>query len=256
MVSEAILHNFKPGYQTAVPDKVKIIKGRKNEDFNRGDSVMLKLKAGLNTMLMLDIVKNLPDFATGDNPEDYYYRLADIVVEDGRDHYAIEFGPKENSPDEAIYSGRIIVDINDMAFKWVEFQVNPAQLDLATEQFIIRKPANIIVKALKANYKVAFRKTGNKYYLQMIQCETAFKIRNRRQLTGTNYNTRLEMVVIDIDTLNVSRFPQRETARTYEFFTDQLGSYDESFWGEYNFIKPDESLENALAKLKKAVNSR
>ena len=42
----------------------------------------------------------------------------------------------------------------------------------------------------------------------------------------------------------------RETARLNEFFTDQLGAYDESFWGEYNFISPDESLEEALVKLK------
>ena len=104
----------------------------------------------------------------------------------------------------------------------------------------------MVVKALKANYKVAFRKLGNTYYLHMIQCETGFKIRNRRQLGGTVYNTNLETVVIGIDTVNVSRFPLRESARPYEFFVDQLGEYDESFWGEYNIIAPDESLEKAL----------
>ena len=40
--------------------------------------------------------------------------------------------------------------------------------------------------------------------------------------------------------------------RLNEFFVDQVGAYDESFWGEYNFITPDESLENALVKLNKA----
>ena len=34
-------------------------------------------------------------------------------------------------------------------------------------------------------------------------------------------------------------------------FADQLVEYDESFWGEYNFIRPDESLEDALIKLSK-----
>jgi hypothetical protein len=251
MVSEAILQNFKPGYHSSAVDRVKIIKGRKNEDVSRNDSVVLKLKAGLNSMLMLDVIKNIPDFLTGENTADYHYRLADIVVEDGRDHYAIEFNPKAGTLNEAIYSGRILIDNNDMAFKWIEFQVNPVHLELATQQYIVRKPPKMIVKLLEANYKVAFRKTGSKYYLHMIQSETQFRIRNRRQLSGLVYNTKLEMAVMDIDTLNVSRFPQRETAKPLEFFTDQLGAYDESFWGEYNFIAPDESLEKALVRLRK-----
>jgi hypothetical protein len=255
MVSEAILDIFKSGYKNMSSDKVKIVKGRKNEEINREDSVMLKLKAGLSTMLMLDVVKNMPDFLTGESLSNYHYRLSDIVVEDGRDHYAVEFTPTEGAA-ETIYSGRILIDINDMAFKWIDFQVNPAQLEQATRQFIIRKPTHLVVKALKANYKVAFRKTGNKYYLHLINCETSFKIRNKHQLTGTIYNTNLEMVVIDIDTVNVNRFSQREVAHPYEFFSDQLGVYDESFWGEYNFITPDGSLENALAKLKKAQATR
>ena len=256
MVSEAALENYKSGYKSMAADQIKIIKARKNEDFNHGDSVMLKLKAGLNTMLMLDVVKNVPDFLTGGNLDDYVYRLTDIVVEDGEDNYVIEFEPKPGSPEDVIYSGRILIDIRDMAFRWVEFQVNPAQLDQATDQFIIRKPANLVVRALKASYKVSFRKSGNKYYLQMIRCETEFKIRNRRQLSGSIYNTRLEMAVTGIDTVNVNRFPQRETARAREFFADQVGKYDESFWGEYNFIKPDESLENAIAKLSRAMNRK
>jgi hypothetical protein len=254
MVSEAILHHFKAGYQNLIPDRVKIIKGRKNESINPSDSVLLKLKAGLNTMILLDVVKNIPDFLTGKQSGYYHYKLTDIVVEDGRDHYAIEFSPRADSPDEVIYSGRIIIDIQDMAFKWIEFHVSPELLVRATDQFIIRKPSNMIVKALKANYKVAFRKTGNNYYLHLIQCETGFRIRQRKQLSGSNYFTRLEMVVLDMDTVNVSRFTQRESAKALEFFTDQIGEYDESFWGEYNFIAPDESLENALSRLRKITS--
>jgi len=250
MVSEAILEQFKTGYHNLVPDRVRILKGRKNEDFAKNDSVMLKLKAGLNTMLMLDVIKNIPDFLTGENSDDYQYRLADIVVEDGRDHYAIEFSPKPNSPQGAFYAGRIIIDIRDMAFKWIEFQVSPERLKLATERFIVRKPSNMIVTTLRANYKVAFRKTGNHYFLHMIKCETGFRIRYRRQISGSVYNTNMETVVTAIDTVNVTKFSQREAARPYEIFSEQVGSYDETFWGEYNFISPDESLENALLKIK------
>jgi hypothetical protein len=90
---------------------------------------------------------------------------------------------------------------------------------------------------------------GSKYYLHLIECETEFRIRERHQISGSVYHTGLEMAVTEVDTLNAGRFRYRETARLNEFFTDQLGAYDESFWGEYNFISPEESLEEALVKL-------
>jgi hypothetical protein len=256
MVSEAILENYKTGYHAlAAVDQVKILKGRKSENITGSDSVVLKLKAGLNTMLLLDVVKNMPDFLTGESPEDYDYKLADIVIDNGQDNYSIEFAPRPSSL-TAIYSGRIILGIKDLAYKWVEFSIDPEHLDMATDLFVIRKPAYMKVKVLKAHYKVAFRKTGSQYYLHLIECETEFRIRNKNQLSGSVYNTTLEMAVTDIDTVNAARFPFRETARLNEFFTEQVGSYDGSFWGEYNYITPDESLEDALVKISKAAAAR
>jgi hypothetical protein len=256
MVSEAILENYKPGYdRAAASDQVKILKGRKSQDPGSRDSVILKLKAGLNTMLQLDVVKNLPDFLTGENTQDYDYKMSDIVVDNGREQYAIEFSPKKGS-ENIYYKGRILLDVRNLAFTWVEFYIDPEKLDMATKNFIVKKPPYMKVKVLEANYKIAFRLTGNKYYLHQIECETEFRIRDRHQLSGSVFHTGLEMAVTEIDTLNAARFKARETARLNEFFTDQLGAYDESFWGEYNFISPEESLEEALVKLsRRKVNS-
>jgi hypothetical protein len=249
MVSEAILENYKPGYnRSAASDQVKILKGRKSQDPGTRDTVILKLKAGLNTMLQLDVVKNMPDFLTGENTQDYDYKMSDIVVDNGREQYAIEFSPKKGT-ENVFYKGRILLDVRNLAFTWVEFYVDPEKLDMATKNFIVKKPSYMKVKVLKANYKIAFRLMGSKYYLHLIECETEFRIRERHQISGSVYHTGLEMAVTEVDTLNAGRFRYRETARLNEFFTDQLGAYDESFWGEYNFISPEESLEEALVKL-------
>jgi hypothetical protein len=256
MVSEAILESYKPGYnRAAASDQVKILKGRKSQDPGTKDTVILKLKAGLSTMLQLDVVKNMPDFLTGENTQDYDYKMSDIVVDNGREQYAIEFSPKKGS-ENIFYRGRILLDVRNLAFTWVEFYLDPEKLDMATKNFIVKKPSYMKVKVLKANYQIAFRLTGNKYYLHMIECETEFRIRDKHQISGSVYHTGLEMAVTEIDTINAARFKLRETARLNEFFTDQLGAYDESFWGEYNFISPEESLEEALVKLsKKKVTS-
>jgi hypothetical protein len=256
MVSEAILENYKSGYNaSSAADQVKILKGRKSEDITHGDSVILKLKAGLSTMLLLDVVKNMPDFLTGENTAEYHYRLSDIVIDNDQDNYVIEFSPTQMSL-TSFYSGKIILGIKDLAYKWIEFYIDPEQLGRATDLFVLKKPAYLKVKVLKANYKVAFRKSAGKYYLHLIQCDTEFRIRNKSKLSGWIYNTTLEMAVTDIDTLNTSRFPFKETARLHEFFTEQVGTYDESFWGEYNFVTPDESLEDALVKLSKLQTAK
>lgn len=251
MVSEAILENYKPGYnRAAANDQVKILKGRKSQDPGTKDTVILKLKAGLNTMLLLDVVKNMPDFLTGQSIQDYDYKLSDIVVDNGREQYAVEFSPKKGS-DNIYYKGRVLLDIRNLAFTWVEFSIDPDKLEMATRDFIVRKPSYMKVKVQNASYKIAFRKTGSKYYLHMIECNMELRIKDRNQLSGSVYRTGLEMAVTEIDTVNVTRFRSKETARLNEYFTDQLGSYDESFWGEYNFISPEESLEEALVKLGK-----
>jgi hypothetical protein len=253
MISEAILENYKPGYNRAgAMDQIKILKGRKTEDFSATDTVLLKLKAGLSTMLLLDVVKNMPDFLTGEATQDYDYKLADIVLDNGREQYAVEFSPKKSS-ENAIYSGRILLDIRTLAYTWVEFYISDDKLEQATSRFIVKKPASMKAKVLKANYKIAFRKTGSRYYLHMIECETEFRIKKKNQLSASVFKTAVEMAVTDIDTVNASRFRFREAAKLNDFFTDQLGEYDASFWGEYNFISPDESLEEAVERLSRKL---
>ncbi len=210
MVSEAILENFKSGYgRSAGSDKVKILKGRKSQDPGTKDTVILKLKAGLSTMLMLDVVKNMPDFMTGENTEDYDYKMSDIVVDNGREQYAIEFSPRKGASN-TFYRGRILLDVRNLAFTWIDFYVDPEKLEMATNNFIVKKPPNLKVKVLKADYKIGFRLTGGKYYLHIIECETEFRIKDRHQLSGTIYRTGLEMAVTEIDTIDVSRFKSRK----------------------------------------------
>ena len=52
------------------------------------------------------------------------------------------------------------------------------------------------------------------------------------------------------DSVNVQHFKASETVKTKDIFVEKIGKYDKSFWGDFNFIPPDESLEEALSKIK------
>jgi hypothetical protein len=64
------------------------------------------------------------------------------------------------------------------------------------------------------------------------------------------------MAVTNTQTEDVSRFRQKETTDIDDLFINQVGGYDEAFWGEYNYIKPDEPLEEALRRIAELMENR
>ena len=66
---------------------------------------------------------------------------------------------------------------------------------------------------------------------------------------STNFKTVFEFASNDIDTSEVTRFNRNETISPYKVFIDEDHKYDKKFWGEYNYISPNESLEEALVRI-------
>jgi hypothetical protein len=249
IVSEAVLQTYKSSYtQNYENDQIKIIKARKSQDITSADSIILKLKAGLGTTLLLDIVKQPAVFLSADNFEYYSYKMADVMIDNDKEAYVIRFDHKGNN-DYPPFTGRIYLDLNCLAIKSVDFSLKENEIKNATHLFVIKKPRYFRVRPMKAEYLVKFRELNNKYYLNFIRCETEFRIRKKQQLFGTVFNTVIEMAVTDIDTTNIKRFKPKEVAKTMNIFTDQVSEFGEAYWEDYNYIKPDEPLEEAIRKL-------
>ena len=80
-----------------------------------------------------------------------------------------------------------------------------------------------------------------------------FKVKYRRKLFASNYSTVFELASNNIDTTNVARFDRKETITIKGVFIDENYKYDNSFWGRYNYIIPDDSLEEALIRIKRQI---
>jgi hypothetical protein len=62
------------------------------------------------------------------------------------------------------------------------------------------------------------------------------------------------MAVTDRDTVNVTKARYKEQSKISDIFAEQVNAYkDENFWGEYNYIKPDESIESVINKLNRKL---
>jgi len=76
------------------------------------------------------------------------------------------------------------------------------------------------------------------------------------------YNPRMVKIILTgytdtkdlMDAINQGRvykyitkpFRPRETARISDVFTDLLGGFEQAFWGPYNYLIPEETLEDAM----------
>jgi len=255
MVSEAVIEIFKPGGTSVSNEQVRLLKGRKNLDRNEIDTVMVKLKGGLQTSFMLDFIRYRPDFLNPDLFHLFNYKLADIVTVQDRSTYAIEFSQKSQT-DPPHYQGRIYIDLETMAFRGTEMEVDPQTISRATNSMVIRKPRTMKVRPLSAAYQVNYKSDGEKFYLSMIRADVRFRIRKRKKLFSNEYRTISEMAVTNLQTNQATRFRSRETTNSGDIFADLLGGYDFGFWGSYNIITPDESMDEALKRISRLMDKK
>ena len=244
-ISEAVLNIYKPGNDGYTTEQVKVLKGRRNLDLQETDTLLIKLQGGLQTSFLLDISRNPPDFLDPDKFKYFEYQMSDIITMQGQPTYAIDFTQKmySNPPH---YQGRIYIDLETLAFRGAEFEVNPRTISRLTNAMVLRKPRNLHVRPISAAYQVLYKEEGNKFYLSLIRADNRFRIKERRKLFGSVYRTVSEMAITQLRTEDVKRFKPRETTRITDVFTDLLGGFEQAFWGPYNYLIPEEKLEDAM----------
>jgi hypothetical protein len=140
-----------------------------------------------------------------------------------------------------------------MAFRGTEMEVDPKTISSATNAMVLKKPRNIKVRPLSAAYKVSYKSDGEKFYLSMIRADVRFRIRERKKIFSNVFRTISEMAVTNLQTYQAVRFKPRETTNSGDIFADLLGGYDFEFWGPYNIIIPDESMDEALKRISRLM---
>lgn len=64
------------------------------------------------------------------------------------------------------------------------------------------------------------------------------------------------MAITERSTQNVERFTLRESFSRRNILSDMVPVYfEDDFWGEYNYIEPEEAIESAIEKLNRQIQS-
>lgn len=253
-IGEAVVEIFKAPYRSDLRlDAIRIYRGRKGTDVTRMDTVLFKLQGGPVTALHLDLVKYPEIILTRESIQYYDYVLSNIIMIDDRLHYVVDFAQKPEY-DIPLFYGKFFIDAKNYAVKEVEFSLNVSNVEQAQALFIRKKPLGMDVTPEAATYRVIYRESEGKYYFAYSRAEVRFNVNWRRRLFNTNYTTMSEIAVTDRTTEEVIKFAGRERVRATDVFSDKVSSFsDPDFWGDYNVIEPDQSIESAIRRLSRRL---
>ncbi|BAX82019.1 carboxypeptidase-like regulatory domain-containing protein [Labilibaculum antarcticum] len=246
---ESVLDIYKNPYsENELTDKVKIFKSRKIYDVSRLDTISFRLKGGIQGCLMLDIVQNPPEFLNPEFIHLYNYHLSDISTFNNRTVYIIEFQPKPNL-NMPLLEGKLIVETRSLAIIGAEFGYNKDRLPELTNQFISKANAKTKVRALHIQYAVNYRNINGKYFLNHTLGNLKFKVKNKKKFFSQTFSTSFEMATTKLDTINVRRFKHRETIVPTTILSTENLTYDNHFWGNQTFIKPEDNIKEAIKRI-------
>lgn len=256
-VSEAVLDAYKASYTNISDlDRVKIFKGRKSQDVKKMDTILFKLQGGPQTMFQLDVVKNPAELFDNEIMNYYIYQMGGIINIDDRQAYVITFEQMEYV-DVPLYAGKIYIGVNDYAIVGAEFKIHEKNLESASQYLIRKKPVGMRIDVDNANYLVNYRLIDGTWHLNYVRTELMFTVRWKKKLFRSRFTTMTELAVTDIDTRNITRYRFRETTKMSDIFAEQVSNFeDPDFWGEYNIIQPEESIQSAIERIERKLQRR
>jgi hypothetical protein len=247
--SEAILQIYKSAYSgTLYGDQIKVYKSRKIENTDRSDTLAIRLKAGLSTCLELDGAKNIFDFLSRESMTDYTYRLTDIVTYDDETAYAIEFEQHENV-DLPLFKGTMYINTVDYGILNAEFEINPKQIHKMKDTFITTSSLGFNTWPVSVKYSVSYRKMNNRYFLNHVRGDLIFSSSHKKKLFNTQFKVFFELAITETELKNVSRFDREELAPIHSIFSKTIKKYDPLFWGNQDFLRPEDNLLSALKNM-------
>lgn len=256
-LSEAVVEINKQPTTSYRPDAVKLYKARKKADYSKLDTITFKLQGGPFNSLYLDVMKN-PDIVFTENMiSNYEFSFDRSTYTDNKLIYVVDFKQRPNKT-EPLYYGKLYIDAQSLALKSAVFNLNISNRDEAASMFIVKKPFNAKVYPIEANYRIDYREKGGRWYYGFSRIDFGLKVNWKKKLFNTNYFSTIEMAVTDWE-INKEKtaISPKERLRPSVIIGDEASGFSEpEFWGEYNVIEPEKSIETAIKKIQKQLEKR
>lgn len=249
-ISEAIVDIYKSPYNNDLQfDQVKIDRGRKSTNVAKMDTLFVRLQGGPAVSILLDIVKNPYAIFTEEFDKVYDFSLDNVVSLNDRLHYVIGFKQKSYI-DEPFFYGKLYVEIDRLAISEIEFSLNLDNKEEASRIFIKKKPMGVTVNPLKTTYRASYIIDDNTWFFNYARAEVKFKLNWKKKLFNSTYSLMSELAITERKTEDAEKINRKVRFNRHDIMEDKVFAFfDPEYWGDYNLIEPDESIEQAIKKL-------
>ncbi|GHA33457.1 hypothetical protein GCM10007103_13760 [Salinimicrobium marinum] len=252
-LSEAVVEIHKKPYDSWAKDEISLIKSRKSADYERLDTLALKLRGGPFNTLHIDLMKNPQFIFNRDELDNYEFEFDDPARINNKYLYVVDF--RELYQGEPWYFGKLFIDAETLTLVKADFNLNVDDRKAAANLFVKKKPGGTKAYPVNVNYEVNYREQNGKWYYGYGRAELEFVINWKRKLFNSRYTVNSEMAVTDWE-----RNPDGKVKRDDSFINERVvmaddasGFNDMAFWGENNIIEPDKSIENAIEKIQQQM---
>lgn len=256
-LSEAVVDIYKQPYETYKTDVVKMYKARKRTDYTKVDTLVFKLMGGPFNSLYLDVMKNPSMIFTDEMMKNYEFSFDRSTRLDNRLIYVIDF-IQSTINTEPLYYGKLYIDAENLALKSAVFKLNIQDREASSRMFIIRKPLKANAYPIDASYRIDYTEKDGKWYYGYSRIELGLRINWKRKLFNTTYYSTIEMAVTDWEKAGTEKPASRkERLRSNVIVSDEASGFsDPNFWGEFNVIEPEKSIETAIKKIQKQLEKK
>ncbi len=245
--SEAVIEILKAPYNNTIrSDLVRLVMGRRSPDVKPFNWLNFKLQGGPFTITKLDVIKTMESFINKETQNLYSYNISKVISYKNKPVYVLAFKPVSELPDQTLYVGEMYVDRETFAVVHVDFHLSKTGLKNAENVLIRKKPKGVKARATYVNYTVNYQFLEDKWCLENAQASVKFKIRSRRNKINSEYQSVSDLLVTNIQPTDLKRFSRDESIGQRDIFVEMINGYDPEFWENYNIIKPNEELQNAI----------
>jgi hypothetical protein len=256
-LSEAVVDIYKYPFKTPQKDYIKLNRARKSTDYRKIDTLVIKLQGGPYNNLYMDMIKNQELFFTEDIFEIYNFTYDKVISLNQKTVYVINFIQKKAIV-EPFYQGKLYIDTSSFTLIKAVFGLNLENLKKASKFFIKKKPPKADVIPTRTNYIVEYKLKNGKWYFGYSRIELTFKVDWNKKLFNSLYHLTIEMAITDwrVNSTNESLKNKEKLKRNTILHEKARGFSDPEYWGEYNIIEPDKSIENAIKKIKRQLEKQ
>lgn len=256
-LSESILSIQKQAFSSDLQDEINLFKGRKNADYTKLDTVNFKLQGGPYSALYIDLIKYPRFIFSEDAFEIYDFNIEDITQIDDNQVLVLAFKQKP-SIESPLYYGKMFIDVKSLAIVSATFQLNVEDKIKSALLFTRKKPAGVDLYPTEVRYQINFRQQNGKWIFAYSRGDLNFKLNWDKRIFNTVYSTTFEMAGTDWKNQDIQENQPTQKLTSNVIMSDKVRSLaDPDFWGEYNIIEPEKSIEAAIRKIqRKNLNER